>query len=676
MATHPTHPADRPSSTSKTKTGGLESWTAVAPPKMHTVDGSGRSAESCTGVRDATETRRLRQEWVQHAIFMLESKKAEEEWDGKVREALASLNAARPPNETPWETGWTHTGTAINQGSDDDETGDMVETATYAVGQSTPEERKAAIMARFEEQRLKTWDDTAIRRMIAKFQDNTEICPLYVSELKESRLPKMRIKIKDGATPIRRSYGQRHKDTDAELSKMVAEMLRADVIENRPSEWCFPLLLVWQKMKARLCHDLRGLNAVIERDNAEMPLIHESQQRAAKGWYFTKLDMRKGYWQIGLEDDSQQYAAFTHGGQSFVFKRVPFGVATAPQWYCKLMQWIFGGVDGVVPYFDDILIATDGDLAKHAEQVSAVVDILMKWGIQVNLEKCLFAQTEIEFLGKIISHNSIRLDQTRIDEIVNRPAPKNRKELQVVFGMINYYKQHIEHCAHKAAPMTNLLRQDVEWEWTDTCEDRYRLLMRDLVSPRVLASPSFDIPFILQTDASDVALGAALSQVDEKGVERPICFAARRLTGAEEKYSATEKEALGAVYGIRQFAMFLQPRKFLLFTDHRALQWMLSMDGKTTNQRVMRWIMFLQDYSFDVLYRKGRDNANADFLSRPPGQNLDALEEKITAAIAVNELPSDEGGDGPSAGEPTNGATADEAASDRRLMRKAKLKAR
>ena len=593
---------------------------------------------------------------VEYAIYVLESKKAEEEWDGRLRETLADLNAARPPDEQPWETEWTHTGTAINQGGDDDETSDMVNAATYSVGHSTDEERRAAIKKRFEEQRMKEWDEPSIRDMIKKFQDNTDICPLHVSELKMARLPKMRIKVKTD-TPIRRSYGQRHPDGNAELAKMVDEMLRADVIENRPSAWCFPLLLVWQHGKPRLCHDLRGLNAIIEGDNAEMPLIHESQQRAAKGRFFTKLDMRKGYWQIGLEDDSQQYAAFTHGGQSYVFKRVPFGVSTAPQWYCKLMKWLFGDMDGVVPYFDDILIATDGDLALHAEQVAAVVDVLAEYGIQVNLEKCLFAQREIEFLGKIISHNSIRIDQSKVEMITKRPSPTNRKELQVSFGMINYYKQHIPDCAYKSVPLTNLLRQDVRWDWTEECEKRYRTLMDDLTSPQVLAAPTFDQPFVLQTDASDVAVGAVLSQVDADGVERPICFAARRLSPAEERYSATEKEALGAVYGIRQFAMFLQPRKFLLFTDHRALQWMLRMDGKTTNQRVLRWIMFLQDFCFDVLYRKGRDNANADFLSRPPGTKLDECEEHIIMALEVDDIPSEEGGDGPSGG-PTNGAKA------------------
>ena len=624
---------------------------------------------SCAASGLSADEKAARLARVQHAIFVLESKKAEEDWDERLRETLSDLNAARPPDTPEWSTDWTHTGTAINQGGDDAESKDMVNEATYEVGTSTPEQRRAAIMARFEAQRLAEWDDASIRKMIAAFQDKTEICPLHVSELKMANLPKMRINVKS-QVPIRRTYGQRHDDHEKELAAMVDEMERAGVVERRPSAWCFPLLLVWQNGKARLCHDLRGLNAVVEMDNAEMPLILQSQRRAAAGRWFTKLDMRKGYWQIGLEEDSQQYAAFTLKGQSYVFTRVPFGVATAPQWYCKLMAATFEGMEGVHPYFDDIVIATDGDLAMHAEQVCAVVERLAAYGIQVNLEKCLFAQREIEFLGKIVANGEIRVDQSKIEPIVNRPPPTNRKELMEVFGMINYYKEHIHHCAWKAQPMTNLLRKDVPWDWTPLCEERYRGLMADLVSPAVLAAPTFSAPFILQTDASDVALGAVLSQVDENGVERPISFAARRLTGAEEKYSATEKEALGAIYGIRQFSMFLQPRKFLLFTDHSALQWMFRLDGKSTNQRVMRWIMLMQDFCFDVLYRKGRDNANADFLSRPPGKGLDACEAKVNLALAVEGLTLEGGGDGPSTKESTDDPTNEQA-----MAREAKMTA-
>ena len=655
-------PAGRKTSEMRTVVSKLLPWNPDERPKKATDESFGSYAAP-SGLSADEKAARLAH--VQHAIFVLESKKAEEDWDERLRETLSDLNAARPPDTPEWSTDWTHTGTAINQGGDDAESKDMVNEATYEVGTSTPEQRRAAIMARFEAQRLAEWDDASIRKMIAAFQDKTEICPLHVSELKMANLPKMRINVKS-QVPIRRSYGQRHDDHEKELVAMVDEMERAGVVERRPSSWCFPLLLVWQNGKPRLCHDLRGLNAVVEMDNAEMPLILQSQRRAAAGRWFTKLDMRKGYWQIGLEEDSQQYAAFTLKGQSYVFTRVPFGVATAPQWYCKLMAATFEGMEGVHPYFDDIVIATNGDLAMHAEQVCAVVERLATYGIQVNLEKCLFAQREIEFLGKIVANGEIRVDQSKIEPIVNRPPPTNRKELMEVFGMINYYKEHIRNCAWKAQPMTNLLRKDVKWEWTELCEERYRGLMADLVSPEVLAAPTFSAPFILQTDASDVALGAVLSQVDENGVERPICFAARRLTGAEEKYSATEKEALGAIYGIRQFAMFLQPRKFLLFTDHSALQWMFRLDGKTTNQRVMRWIMLMQDFCFDVLYRKGRDNANADFLSRPPGKGLDACEDKVSRALAVEGLTLEEGGDGPSM------ESTDDNPNERTLTRQAK----
>ncbi len=137
-------------------------------------------------------------------------------------------------------------------------------------------------------------------------------------------------------------------------------------------------MLVWQNGKPRLCHDLRGLNALIEMDNVGIPLTVEVLQLAAKGKWFTKLDMRKGYWQIGLAEGSQKYASFTLGTESFIFRRVPFGVATAPQWYGKQIQEAVGDLDGVVPYFDDIVVATDGTLEDHGKQVEALVRRLVE----------------------------------------------------------------------------------------------------------------------------------------------------------------------------------------------------------------------------------------------------------------------------------------------------------
>ena len=218
-----------------------------------------------------------------------------DDWDQRLVDALGDLNAQRPPWEPEWSVEWSHEGTAVNGGGTDEETEDMVDDVTYQVGRSSKAERQGAIRAQFERQRLKDWTTEGAQRLMDKFLEATEICPLFVSELQECKLPKMRINVKTDR-PVRRTYGQRHKDHTTELQKMVDEMETAGVVERRASEWGFPLLLVWQNGKPRLCHDLRGLNAVLEQDNAQMPLITESLQRAARGRWFTKLDMRKGYW--------------------------------------------------------------------------------------------------------------------------------------------------------------------------------------------------------------------------------------------------------------------------------------------------------------------------------------------------------------------------------------------
>jgi len=218
--------------------------------------------------------------------------------------------------------------------------------------------------------------------------------------------------------------------------------------------------------------------------------------------------------------------------------------------------------------------------------------------------------------------------KTKIQAIEQFQVPATKKEVRSFLGLTGYYRKFIPQYASISAPLSDLTRktQPSRVNWTPECDIAFRKLKSLLCCGPVLRSPDFSRPFVLQTDASKRGVGAVLSQIDESGEEHPVGFYSRKLLPREQNYATIEKECLSIKLAVHAFRVYLLGRRFHIKTDHRSLEWLDQM--RETSSRLTRWSLLLQPYQFDISYRCGKENANADTLSRFPVQGTSSLQER------------------------------------------------
>lgn len=238
-------------------------------------------------------------------------------------------------------------------------------------------------------------------------------------------------------------------------------------------------------------------------------------------------------------------------------------------------------------------------------------------------------KTTINFLGHTISDNGVKPNPDRVQSMSGFPQPKNPRGIKSFLGMANFYRRFIDHFADKAAPLTQLLKKDVKFQWNQECTKAFESLKTSLTQAPILQYPDFTKPFIITTDASKIAISAILSQ-GEIGTDLPVAYASRKLIDTETRYGSAELEVLAILFAVETYRPYVYNRKFISQSDHRALQWLLEI--KSPSSRLMRWKIRLAGYDFEIKYIKGKANYVADCLSRyPPNtvENNDEAEENI-----------------------------------------------
>jgi hypothetical protein len=267
----------------------------------------------------------------------------------------------------------------------------------------------------------------------------------------------------------------------------------------------------------------------------------------------------------------------------------------------------------VLPWLDDVLIASK-TFGEHLSQVDMVLSKLQSVGLLANKEKCEFNVETLTYLGHIISRQGIRPDPAKVRVLAELKPPQDLNELRAFLGLVGWFRPVINGLSTIAEPLTALTRKDVPFSWSQPCQRAFEALRTVLTKePTVLSYPDPNLPFIVTTDASNVGLGAMLSQVTE-GIERPVAFVSRTLTPAEKNYSTTEREALAVIWAIKKWRSYLYLTEFQVRTDHRALSWIRTF--KDPSGRIARWQLFLQGYDFTVEHIPGKSNRVADVLSR------------------------------------------------------------
>lgn len=405
-----------------------------------------------------------------------------------------------------------------------------------------------------------------------------------------------------------------HKD---EIKRQLSEMLKEGIIEPSRSNWSSPVLLVPKKCdstfqkKWRLVVDYRKLNNCIEDDKYPLPDITEILESLSGSVYFSHLDLHQGYYNVELDKASRKYTAFCSG--QYQMCRMPMGLKTSPSSFSRLMNLAMSGLNNekCLIYMDD-LIVFGRNLECHNRNLQDVFERLQKVKLKLNPSKCTFLKKEILYLGHLISNEGILPDPDKVVTIKNYPCPQNVDEVKRFVAFANYYRKFIPNFSEIAYPLNNLCKKNINFTWDKKCQDAFETLKQRIMSPPILDYPDFsqDNYFILQTDASNKAIGAILS--NKNG--RPVAFTSRTLNKAESNYPVIEKELLAIVWAVKYFRPYLYGQYFKIKTDHKPLIYLFGM--KDPSSRLMKFRLILEEYNFEVEYVKGADNAAADALSR------------------------------------------------------------
>lgn len=463
---------------------------------------------------------------------------------------------------------------------------------------------------------------TEHRLSAAEERELLEIVELFKEtnggKLGRTNLLTHKIDLVEGARPKKPPQYRCSPHIQKEVDKEVQRMKELDIIEESRSEWCNPLLPVKKASgEWRICLDCRKINDVTKNEAYPFPDMLGILGRIEKSKYFTVIDLSKAYWQIPLEEASRDFTSFRAGKQLFRFKVMPFGLKGAPITQTKLMNKVLGFdlEPHCYVYLDDIII-TSNSLAEHFRLLRIVADRLKHANLTISLDKSKFCQKKISYLGYTLSEHGLAIDATKIQPILDYPNPKSLKDVRRFIGMVSFYKQFIDRYSDLTAPITDLLKKGKgKMSWTKEAEDSFLKIKSVLTSPNVLANPNFNIPFIIESDASDVAVGAVLMQVQE-GVKRPIAFFSKKLSAGQKKYAPTEKECLGVILAIEKFRHYVEGSQFTVITDAQSLIWLRKISAEGGSAKLIRWALKLQQYNFDLLYRKGTLNVTADALSR------------------------------------------------------------
>ena len=330
--------------------------------------------------------------------------------------------------------------------------------------------------------------------------------------------------------------------------------------------------------------------------------------------------MSQAYQQLVLDDDSKEIVTInTHKGL-FSYQRLPFGVSSAPGIFQRTMETILAGVPRVLVYLDDILV-TGASQEEHMSNLKEVLSRLQKAGLRLRKDKCEFMVSSVKYLGHIIDANGLHPAPDKVKAVRNAPAPQNVTQLKAYLGLLTYYSKFLPNMATTLSPLYHLLHNNVKWQWTSTEAKAFKESKDLLTSNSLLVHYNLSRQLTLMCDASPYGVGAVLSQIDEQGVERPVAYASRTLSQAEQNYSQLEKEALALIFGTKRFHNYLYGRSFTLYTDHKPLQGLLNQSKAIptlASARIQRWALTLATYQYKIVYKRGSEISNADGLSRLP----------------------------------------------------------
>lgn len=416
--------------------------------------------------------------------------------------------------------------------------------------------------------------------------------------------------------PYRLSFSERKKVQD-----MVDEMMECGIVRESNSPYASPIVLIKKKTgDLRLCVDYRAINSRTKRDHYPLPRIDDLLDQLSGQSIFTTLDLASGYHQIPIAKDSIEKTAFVTPDGQYEYTRMPFGLANAPAVFQRLIHKVLGkaGIKHTIVYMDDILIPSKS-IDEGLVRLKDVLRALRDSGLTLKVEKCHFFKESIDFLGFEISKGEIRPGSQKTLAVAQFTPPTNQHEVRRFLGLASFFRRFVRDFASIARPLTDLLRKNTPWRWTEHESHAFNELKERLTQRPILALYDHTAETELHTDASQIGVAGILLQ--RKGFEpfRPVAYFSRRTTNDEQKLHSFELETLAVVCSLNKFRVYLLGIKFKIFTDCHALR--TTFTKRDLIPRISRWWIQFLEYDCTIEYRPGDKMAHVDCLSRNPVTN-------------------------------------------------------
>jgi hypothetical protein len=399
----------------------------------------------------------------------------------------------------------------------------------------------------------------------------------------------------------------------------------------------------------RMCIDYRALNDITIKNSYPLPRVDELFDRLQGAKYFSKIDLRSGYHQIRIANEDVPKTAFRTRYGHYEFLVLPFGLTNAPATFMHLMHQSFREhLDNfVIVFLDDILIFSK-TLEEHEAHVRKVLEILRKEKLYAKESKCELFKTEVEFLGHIVGRDGVRMMEDKVKAVQDWPTPTRVTHVRAFLGMAGYYRKFVKDFSKIAAPLSDLTKETVKFDWGHPQEEAFRRLKDAISKGPVLILPDPNLPYVVNTDASGFAIGAVLQQDQGRGLQ-PIAFLSKKMLDAETRYPVHEQELLSIIHALSTWRHYLLGSSFKVrvLTDHHSLQHFKTQPLLSARQS--RWKDVIANYDFDIEYIEGVKNVVADGLSRRADHQMHSSELlsilRGAAAVSVTAVaPAPAGG--------------------------------
>lgn len=448
-----------------------------------------------------------------------------------------------------------------------------------------------------------------------------EFCTVFV---KNSKAPKLcttevhRIMTQDEGRICRDKVRRLPDKWKGIVADQIKEMLQNDIISPSNSAYnSNPLLVDKKDSSKRFAIDFRSLNKSTIPDSYPLPDVDDMIDTCFEANFFTQLDLASGYWCLAVHEDDRCKTAFSVPNGKYEFKRMPFGLKNSQATFQRMMDRIVvrlhnRGFNKVLAFVDNILIFSEG-FEEHLEILRAVFEEMVQQNLSLRPDKCEVARDEIDFMGYHLGHNKVGPCHDNVRKLVDFPAPKSKKQIQRFLGIANFNRRFIPKYAEITKPLTRILSDKEEFVWGAEQESAMDAVKDILSVAPALGLPNFSKEFYIQSDASDVAVGGMLFQLDNDKQPIVLGYHSKTLNKSQKNWRATEKEMFGVISCSRKWATYCTGRTIFI-TDHEPLKFIRK--HKDNRGKLCRWILELEPVDYEIRYIPGKDNVVADALSR------------------------------------------------------------